>query len=235
MDNAGLLIGLIPARGGSKGIPRKNLRPLDGKPLIAHSIASGKACRALDYVVVSTEDAEIAEVAKSYGAEVPFMRPASFATDEAPMMPVMRHAVEACEKFYEKPVRAIVLLHPTSPLRQVSDVEAAIRLFDESGCDTVISGSPARCNPYFNMVEVRDGEARLVCELPAGAGRRQDAPPVYDLDGTIWIYSRRAIMDLGQRLPLKTKLYVVPEGHSHDLDTEEDWRFVEYRSEIHHE
>lgn len=229
MSGQGLVLGLIPARGGSKGIPGKNLRLVAGKPLIAHAIACGLACAGLDKLVVSTDSEEIAAVARRCGAEVPFLRPAELATDTAPMLPVMRHALTACESHYGKMVDYLILLDATAPLRQAADIEACLRLLRQEGCDAVVSANPARRNPYFNMVREVEGYARLVIEPPPGreVGRRQDAPPVYDLNTVVWGYRRRALMEEQARLPRRTRLYLVPSERAIDLDTELDLLILE--------
>ena len=223
----GLTIAVVPARAGSKGVKNKNLRPVMGRPLVAHSIECGLACPSVDHVVLSTDGEEIARVGLECGAEAPFLRPAELAEDTSAMLPVMQHAVEACEQLYQKPIDTLVLLHPTSPLRTVEDVEQCISLLRAGDCDAVISARPARRNPYFNMM-VQDGQyARLVIRSGERVGRRQDAPSVYDLDTSVWAYSRRALMEERARIPEKTKIYVIPEERSIDLDTEFDFESLE--------
>lgn len=222
-----MVLGLIPARGGSKGIKNKNIRYLLGKPLIAYAVQCGLACNKIDKLVVSTDSEEIAEIARECGADVPFIRPAELAGDETPMMPVMQHCIETVEAMYREKVNVLVLLDSTSPLRKVEDIEGALSLFSEEGsCEAVISGCRAHNNPYFNMITLMDGYARLV--IPTDIGRRQDCPPVYDLDTTVWVYSRRAIMEIGQRIPPHTRFYSVPEERSVHIDTEIDFKIVEY-------
>jgi len=132
------ILGLIPARGGSKGVPRKNIRELAGIPLIAHSIQAARDATAIDSVVVSTDDEEIAEVADSHGARVPFMRPSELAMDKAPTAPVITHALETLHDAGEEH-DAFVLLQPTSPLRTVTHIDEAYSLYEESDADPVIS------------------------------------------------------------------------------------------------
>ncbi|MEW5911500.1 MAG: acylneuraminate cytidylyltransferase family protein [Thermodesulfobacteriota bacterium] len=223
----GLTLGLIPARGGSKGVPGKNLRLVAGRPLIAHAIACGLACPSLDKVVVSTDSQAIAAAAKEYGAEAPFMRPAELASDIAPMLPVMQHAIAACEAHYGQPMAVLVLLDCTAPLRRVEDVEAVLRLLAAPDCDAVVSGSPSHRSPYFNMVRPREGYVELFADLPGGVGRRQDAPPVWDLNTVVWAYKRAALMEEAARLPRRTRLYEVPRERAIDLDSELDFQVLE--------
>ena len=223
-----IILGVIPARGGSKGVPRKNIRYILGKPLIAHAIECGQKCRSIDHLIVSTDSEEIADVARKYGAEVPFIRPAELASDVAPMLPVLQHSITACEEFYRKTVELLVLLDPTGPLRTPDDVEHCVQLCRNSQCDAVISGHRAHRNPYFNMV-THDGDfVHLVCSSPQNIGRRQDAPPVFDLNTVVWVYTRKALMEEEARIPKKTRLYVVPHDRALDLDTELDFHILEF-------
>ena len=224
---AGLTIAMVPARAGSKGVKNKNLRPVMGRPLLAHSIQCGLACPSVDHTVLSTDSEEIAGVGLEWGAEVPFLRPAELAEDTSPMVPVMLHAIAACEQLYQRPIDTLVLLHPTSPLRTVEDVEQCIALLQRGDCDAVISARPARRNPWFNMVVQDEGYARLAIPSEEPVGRRQDAPEVYDLDTSVWVYTRSALMEQQARIPEKTKVYIIPEERSVDLDTEFDFESLE--------
>ncbi len=148
--------------------------------------------------------------------------------DTSPMIPVLRHAVTACDQFYGGDIETVVVLHPTSPLRTVEDVERCIELLRAGDCDAIVSARPARRNPHFNMVIENGPYVRLVLPTAMPVGRRQDAPPVYDLDTSVWVYSRRALMEEEARIPEKTKLYVVPEERFIDLDTELDFEMLEF-------
>ena len=225
----GMKLGLIPARGGSKGIKKKNIKNLLGKPLISYTIEIALACSLLDKVIVSTDDPEIAEISKEWGAEVPFQRPADLAKDNTPMMPVMQHAIESVETIYKEKVNILILLDPTSPLRKVEDIEQALFIFNkDKTCQAVASGCAAHHNPYFNMVRLKDDSAQILIPSDKDIGCRQDCPPVFDLDTTVWMYSREAIMDIGKRIPLRTRLYMVPEERSIHIDTELDFKIVEF-------
>lgn len=167
------VLGLIPARGGSKGIPGKNLAPAAGKPLLAWTVGAARAARSVDRVVVSTDDEAIARVAREHGAEV-LVRPSELAGDETPMLDVVRHALR------ELPCDVLVLLQPTSPLRRAEHVDEAVRLLLESGADSVVSvvEVPHRFRPEA-LMELRDGRV-----VPLGSvRRRQDKPPVYARNG----------------------------------------------------
>jgi len=223
-----MILGFVPARGGSKGIKKKNIKELLGKPLIAYSIEQGLASTVIDKVVVSTDDAEIADIARAAGAEVPFMRPAELARDDTPMFPVMEHALDAVEAEYGEQVSHLVLLDATSPLRVSSDIEEAMKLFEGGGCDAVISGSEAHRSPWFNMVAI-DGEGYAGLLNGSGdVGRRQDCPEAYDLDTTVWIYTREAIKVIKKRMPPRTRLYKVPPERAFHIDTELDFELVSF-------
>ncbi len=221
------VLGVIPARGGSKGVKKKNIRPVLGKPLLAHAIRCGRRVTELDRLIVSTDSEEFAEIAREHGAEVPFLRPAPLAADTAPMLPVLEHAILETEKIYNDRVECVVLLDPTGVLRIPADIEGCLKMFRESDCDCVISGHPAHRNPYFNMVTERDGYFNLVCLEGRGVGRRQDAPVCYDLNTVVWIWSRAAVVDQKERLPEKTLLYEIPVERAMDLDHEFDFELLE--------
>jgi len=218
----------ICMRGGSKGVPGKNLRNLHGKPLMAYTIDQAKRSFLFEYVVVSTDSAEIAETAKQYGAEAWFLRPAELATDTAPKLPVIRHAFLEAEKYYGHEFEILVDLDATSPLRSVEDIKNSFEQFNAEGADILITGSPSRKNPYFNMVEITDGRVCKVKELQSPPVRRQDAPAVYDMNASIYIWKREALLECETLFTEKTSLYVMPERRSIDVDTELDWELVEF-------
>jgi CMP-N,N'-diacetyllegionaminic acid synthase len=215
-------IATICARGGSQGLPGKNLKPLLGKPLIAHTIEQALSCSLVDTVFCSTDDLEIAKIAKEYGAIVPFIRPAELATSTAGKIPVIQHLVDWVSQNYGSPDH-IVDLDPTSPLRRVSDIESCIHLLDES-CDVVITGYESEKNPYFNMVEYKkDQNVRLVKE--SSIVSRQAAPKVYSMNGSVYVWHYRT---LSKGLwNGHAKLYVMPRERSVDIDSYLDFKIVE--------
>ena len=223
-----MILGVIPARGGSKGVPGKNIRTVLGKPLIAYAIECSLKCPSIDHLIVTTDSEQIAGIARKCGADVPFIRPAELAEDKTPMLPVLQHAVTATEEYYQKTVEALVLLHPTGPLRTVDDVEGCLKLFKDSDCDAVISGNTSNRSPYFTMVMPNNGYIRLVVPSSEPIGRRQDSPPIYDLNSVVWVYSRKALMEECVRIPERTLLYVVPSERAIDIDTEFDFKILEF-------
>ena len=223
-----MILGLIPARGGSKGVPGKNIRVVNGKPLIAHAIQCGLKCPSIDHLIVSTDSDKIADIARRYGADVPFLRPAHLAEDTTPMLPVIQHAVAESERYFKEEIELIVLLDPTGPMRVPEDIETCVDIIRKKDCDAVISGNTAHRSPYFNMVSPVDGYVQLTIKPERNVGRRQDSPTVYDLNTVVWVYSRRAVMEDEKRIPTKTILYQVPSERAIDLDSELDFQFIEF-------
>jgi CMP-N-acetylneuraminic acid synthetase len=222
---------VIGARGGSQGVPGKNIRPLLGKPLIAWSIEQALACPRIRRVVVSTDSPAIAEVARAHGAEVPFMRPAELATSTAGKWEVWQHALQACDAHYAgEPVDLFVDLDCTSPLREVDDISRAIEQFERSpGVDAVFSVCEARKNPYFNMLEVdEDGRLRICKALPKPLVRRQDAPQVLEHVASVYVLSPAYLRRGTGLLSGRTQGYLMAPERSLDIDCEFDFELVEY-------
>ncbi len=222
------VLGLIPARGGSKGIPRKNVRLLAGRPLLAYTAEAALAARRLHRVVLSTEDEEIAEVGRRCGLEVPFRRPAELARDETAMLPVVEHAVRAVEADGER-FDAVCLLQPTNPLRRAEDVDACIERFHQSGADALVSvlPVPAEYNPHWVYFRDDAGLLRLSTGEAQPIPRRQELEPAFHRDGSVYVVRRDVVMEqhslYGHRL---VGLAMDPE-RSVNLDTPDDWRRVE--------
>jgi CMP-N,N'-diacetyllegionaminic acid synthase len=220
------VIATICARGGSKGLPGKNLRPLAGKPLIVHTIEHALACRGIDRVFVSTDDARIAEVAMRAGAQVPYLRPAELATDEAPKLPAIEHLVAHLEHGGMK-VATVVDLQPTSPLRRPEDIEAALALLDDT--DLVVSVTEPSHNPYYTLAEA-DAQGRLQLSKPAQFARRQDAPAVWGLNGSIYVWRRAALPKAIAEgfWSVRAKPYEMPRRRSVDIDDLEDFELAQW-------
>ena len=219
---------VIGARGGSKGLAGKNIRPLLGKPLIAWSIEQAKASPEITRVVVSTDSEAIADVAYSYGAEVPFMRPAELANDNAGKWGVWQHALEGCDRHYADPIDIFVDLDCTSPLRDVEDISKAIAQFRASKVDAVFSVCEARKNPYFNMLEVEVGCLRICKTLPHPVVRRQDAPKVYEHVASIYVLSPDYLRRGTGLLSGCTQGYDIGVSKSLDVDSQFDFELIEF-------
>ena len=217
-------IASICARGGSVGVPRKNIKMLHGLPLIAHTILQAKACGQIDEVYVSTDDAEIAEVARSYGAQVPFLRPAHLATSAAGKVPVIAHLADWVEQNVG-PFDRLVDLDPTSPLRLGSDIDSCLDLLD-ADTDVVITAFESEKNPYFNMVSHQaDGNIGLVCGSPDGIVARQQAPAVYSMNASIYVWHRHTICK--GLWKGRVRLHVMPRERSVDIDSPLDFKIVD--------
>jgi CMP-N,N'-diacetyllegionaminic acid synthase len=219
----------ICARGGSKGVPNKNSKILVGKPLIAYSIEQAKQTNAFEHIVVSTDSDEIGEIAKKYGAEVFFKRPSELASDTAAKLPVIKHAFTTSEEYYKTKFDILVDLDATSPLRSVEDILNCIELIEEGKHSIVLTAMPARRNPYFNLVEQdKDGRIHLSKKLDSSIVRRQDAPQCFDMNASIYVWTREALLTRDGFFYEDTGLYVMPEERSIDIDSSLDFEFVEF-------
>ena len=227
MTNRPSILGLIVARGGSKSIPRKNIRPVGGKPLIAYTIEAALASGCLDRVVLSTDDPEIAAVAKTFGAEVPFMRPAEMAGDASPVIDAALHAFQWLEKNDHYFPMFGMLLQPTSPLRTAADIQQAVALAVERNADAVVSVVEADRHPY--LMKTIDGQGRLVpfIESPQSGNRRQDLPPVYAINGAIYLIKRSLLAEKRGWCPAGALAYVMPPERSLDVDTPWDLKLAD--------
>lgn len=218
----------IFARGGSKGVPRKNIRPLAGKPLIAHAIQTAKESRFIQKVIVSTDDDEIARVAFQHGAEVPFMRPAELAGDTAPEWLAWRHALAEFKKVYDKQPDVFVSVPTTSPMRSAEDIDACIAKLLENDADIVITVKKAERSPYFNMVRLdAGGYASIVISSDKNMTQRQDAPVVYDMTTVAYAARPDFILQSDSIFSGKVLTVEVPDERAIDIDTEHDFRIAE--------
>ena len=216
------IVAIIPARGGSKGVPRKNLRPLKGKPLICYTIEEAIRSNFIDRVIVTTDDQEIAEISKKAGAEV-IIRPPALARDESPVVEAIFHVLENMKA--EKP-DIIVLLQPTSPLREVKDIDGAIQLFLERQCDSLISVCPAEHSPYWYF-NIKDDLLNPLFDEKFLKIRRQDLPPAYRPNGAIYIIYPEILKKNKSFYSNKTMAFVMNAKSSIDIDKEIDFQIAE--------
>ncbi|MGB5697058.1 MAG: acylneuraminate cytidylyltransferase family protein [Polyangiales bacterium] len=218
------VLGLIPARGGSKGVPRKNVRMLGGKPLIGHTIDAARSATRIDRIVVSTEDEEIATISKSLGAEVPFLRPASLATDDSPMLPVILHALQAIIADGWRP-DAVCLLQPTFPFRRPREIDGCIEALANRQADCVISVHrvPTHFNPHWVYFEQPDGSLRLATGEREPLPRRQDLPSAFHRSGAMYVSRASVITEAGSLYGNRVIGYETPTDSSCNIDTIEDW------------
>ena len=216
---------IIPARGGSKGIPGKNIKPLGGKPLICRTIEVARAIAPDSRICVSTDDEAIAATVRSCGLEVPFMRPASLATDTSTTYDVLLHAMD----FYQArglDFDTVILLQPTSPFRTADHVREAMALYSPD-IDMVVSVAPVKANPYYTCFEEDDRGLLYPCKGDGSYTRRQDCPAVYEYNGAVYVINAETL----RRMPLskmqRRRKYLMDEAHSLDLDTPLDWQLAE--------
>jgi len=222
-----VVVCVIPARGGSKGLPGKNIKMFCGKPLIAHTIEQARQSKYIDRVIVSTEAEEIAQISVKYGAEVPFIRPMELAGDSSSTVDVLLHAINWLENVDRYTFDILVLLHVTTPLRSIEDIDKSVTLLVEEQADNVFSVTEAHRNPYFNMVE--EGSDGFVMLVKEGCfSTRQVAPKVYDMNASIYVWWKNVLKE-GKKIFLKkTKAYVMPKERSIDIDDDLDFRIAEF-------
>ena len=218
----------ICARGGSKGVKNKNIKPIHGKPLIAYTVEQAKASGLFEHIVISTDSDDIANIAEEYGAEVFFKRSAEMASDTAGKLDVIRDAFERSEEYYNEEYDYLIDLDATAPLRIVSDIIDSFEQFIKDNNDNLITAMPSRRSPYFNLVEVdKSGTVALSKTVDTSIVRRQDTPKSYDMNASIYIWKRDSILNEKSLFLEKTGLYVMPEERSIDIDSELDYKLVE--------
>jgi CMP-N,N'-diacetyllegionaminic acid synthase len=225
------MLAVIPARGGSKGMPGKNIRPLAGLPLIGHSIRLAKLCREVTRCVVSTDSEEIAAVALECGGEVPFLRPAALAQDDTPMWPVLRHALGEMESLEGCRFGSVLLLAPTSPARLPEDVSEAVRLLEQDhGAVGVVAASEPRFNPRWVCINIaEDGYMRQSFPDGNAHARRQDVPAVYRINGALYLWGRDYVADSEspRYFEMPHRALEIPESRAIDIDSPLDFRLAE--------
>ncbi|MBI4432078.1 MAG: acylneuraminate cytidylyltransferase family protein [Candidatus Omnitrophica bacterium] len=218
---------VICARGGSKGVKNKNIRPLAGKPLIAHTISQAKASGLFTAIAVTSDSAAILEAGRKWGADFLIRRPAKLATDHAPKLPAIRHCVSAVEKSTGFIFETVCDLDPTSPLRHVDDILKAVSLLEKSDAANVITGAASRRSPYFNLVELgKNGAPKLSKPPAAPVLRRQDSPRCYDMNASIYVWNRKNLFREDPLFNKATRFYEMPPERSLDIDSELDFEIV---------
>lgn len=224
------VLGLIPARGGSKGVPRKNIRLLNGKPLLAYTAESALQAKTLARVILSTEDEEIADIGRNCGLEVPFMRPLELAQDSTPSLAVVRHALLMLKEQGEN-FEAVCLLQPTNPLRRAEDIDACVTLFIESNADCVVSVLPVphEYNPKWVFWKNGGGKMSLSTGDAEIIPRRQDLPRAFHRDGTVYITRSEIIINRQSLYGDNVQGFEMSPEFSVNIDTEEDWQAIERR------
>lgn len=218
------VLGVITARGGSKGLPRKNVLPVGGKPLIAWTIAAAHGSRYLDRTVLSTDDPEISEVARAHGCEVPFVRPAELATDQAPGIAPVLHCLEQLPGY-----DLVALLQPTSPLRLPTDIDACLELLVARGAPAVVTVTEVEQHPYWMFRLAADHRLQPLLDLPAAvrSRRRQEQPAVYVLNGAVYVADTGWLRRNRDFQSDDTLGWPMPRSRSLDVDTAADLALVE--------
>lgn len=227
-SSAWKILGLIPARGGSKGVPRKNIRLLCGKPLLQYTAESALTARHLSRVVLSSDDEEVARVGERCGLQVPFLRPAHLAQDDTPMLPVIQHALNWFESQGER-FAAVCLLQPTNPLRRAEDIDGCIEMLQRENADAVMTILPVpdNYNPHWVYFRQENGSLRLSTGESEPIPRRQCLPAAYHRDGSVYVV-RSAVVTSGQSLYGKRVLgYLLRPDRAVNIDDFEDWRRAE--------
>lgn len=218
----------IFARGGSKGLPGKNIRPLGGKPLIAWSIEHALAVNRIERVIVSTDSEEIAAVAREYGAKVPFIRPAELARDDSPEWLAWRHALNYLQESEGALPQMMVSVPATAPLRLPLDIENCLDEYEKGDADMVITVTDAHRSPYFNMVKGHpDGTVGLVISPQSAIARRQDAPTVYDVTTVAYVVRPEFVMSHNGAFEGRVRAVHVPTERAIDIDTLLDFQIAE--------
>ncbi len=220
-------LAVIPARGGSKRLPGKNIRLLAGLPLIAWTIRTAIAAKVFHRVVVSTDDAEIAEIAIKYGASVPWLRPGALSTDKAASIDVVLHALSQCESEHAT-YGSVMLLQPTSPFRRVETIRRAFAVHEQAGNPPVVSVCPAKAHPAWCFLVDPEGHLRGYCGDDAFPARSQDLSPAYQLNGSIYLATAHDLRTERSFLTPRTQALLVPQPEeSIDIDDSWDWQLAE--------
>lgn len=219
----------ICVRGGSKGIPQKNIRPIAGKPLLLHTLHQALESRLFDVIAVSSDSPEILELASSIPGILCVERPKELATDLAAKIPAIRHCLLEIEKHMGSKADTAVDLDATSPLRTIEDIMSSIQLLEQNPeCTNVITGTTARRSPYFNLVELDStGFVKLSKVANPPIKRRQDAPRCFDMNASIYVWRREILLNEDSVILPKTMIYEMPEERSFDIDSPLDFKIVE--------
>ena len=222
------MLAIIPARGGSKGLPRKNIKLLDRIPLICHTIKAALKSNLIDKVIVSTDDNEIASIAKDWGAEVPFMRPANLASDTSMVMDAYLHAVDFVAKENSKLIQSFVALLPTVPLRAPEDIDNAIKIFNDKNANSVVSVVEAPVPLHWNMRITKEGILENYSSEFNAIKNRQELEKTYVPNGAIYIFRTEVLKLTRQYYTEKTFPYIMPRNRSADIDDLLDFEWAEY-------
>jgi N-acylneuraminate cytidylyltransferase len=224
------IVGFVFARGGSKGVPGKNLRTVGGKSLVRRAVEVGLQSRHIDRVFISTDDLDIAREARASGAEIPFMRPRSLATDQAAEHHAWQHAIRTFRQTVTLPsIDVLVSLPPTVPLRVSEDIDRCVDTFMTGHADVVVTVSETDCNPFFNAVSVdNDDVVQRIVEPPRGCVRRQDVPAVFQIVPSAYVCRADFVLSCEHYMQGRVRAVVIPRERAVDVDTELDLQWAEF-------
>lgn len=217
----------IFARGGSKGVPKKNIRKISGKPLIVHAIDIAKKLDFVNDIIVSTDCKEIAKLSEKYGAKVPFLRPKYLSDDTSSELDAWKHAIIMYEKIFNKKIDTFISLPPTAPLRSINDVAKCYKLYKDQSCELVVTVKNSKNNPYFNMIEIGENGFGKIVSKSEKIHRRQDAPKVYDMTTVAYVGNKNYILNTNHLLDGKFNFIVVPDERAIDIDSQLDFELAE--------
>lgn len=223
------VLGIVPARSGSKGVPGKNIRPLHGRPLLEYTALAARASGVIDRVVLTTDAPEIADVGRQVGLEVLQLRPAALSADDTPMLPVLQHVVATLAQEGWSP-RIVVLLQPTSPLRRPEHIARAVTMLEESDATSVVSvvELPRHMSPDYVM-RIQDGVLKPFLADGLRITRRQDARPAYVREGTVYAFRPETVERFGDIYGDDCRPLLIPAAESLSIDSPEDWSEAERR------
>ena len=217
----------ICARGGSTSLKNKNIKILNGKPLIIHTLITAKKTKIFDKIVVSSDSKNILKISKRY-ANYLIKRPFKLSHDKAPKIPAIKHALLSSENFFDKKFDIIIDLDATSPLRQVKDITKALKKFLKNKNVNLFSVCASNKKPYYNMIEKKGKKIKIVKDTKTNFYGRQQAPKIYDINASIYIWKRTSLLNAKNIISHKTGIFIMPKSRSIDIDDKEDFDLVEY-------
>tara|TARA_B100001175_G_scaffold317563_1_gene334987 strand:+ start:10173 stop:10856 length:684 start_codon:yes stop_codon:yes gene_type:complete len=218
----------ICVRGGSKGVKNKNIKKIKGKPLIYYTLNQAKKSKLFNSIVVSSDNKKILKYSETQNISDLIDRPRVLAKDDAPKIPVIRHALKEMEKKYQKKFDIIIDLDATAPLRKVNDIHKALKKFNKEKSSNLFSVCISRRNPYFNAVEFKNGKIQPIKSLMKKIPGRQFAPKVYDMNASIYIWDRKTLLRSNTVFQKKTSIYLMSDERSLDIDNSFDFKLVEF-------
>ena len=223
-----MIIALIPARKGSKGVKNKNLLKINDISIVNHAIKIGLSIKSIEHTILSSDSSKILNQAKFNNQKViKIKRSQNISKDSTPILPVMEDAIKFIEKKTNKKVSFLVILDPTSPLREKKDIIKAIKIFKKKKLDLLVSVNEAEHNPYFSILEKDKKYYSLSKGKNSNIGSRQKAKQVFNINTIVWIYSKKAIMQIKKRIPFKTNIIIMPNKRSQEINTKADWTKVQ--------